>query len=304
MKRKIIIFGYGYTGVKLYRKLENNEAYSVIGFADNSSYKQGMYVDNQKVRSMDDLIKLKEHADFGVVIAAKEWYIIGQQLEERDIRIEGIFIDEEILPYEVMDFEKLDLTNEIKLYAGDICDDVHMKDKNLYGLSITKADKKHILHDITYNYPLPDNCIASYQAEDVLEHISLEKVIPVINEIYRILKPGAIFRICLPDYYSPYLKKVSMMDAEGNILYDPTGGGTYGNGGVQNGGHLWFPDYYRVKDILSKSLFQKYDFLCYYTDDGKLIKKEINFEKGYICRIPQNNLDNGMIYSIVVDCIK
>lgn len=302
MKRKIIIFGYGYTGVKLYRKLENNEAYSVIGFADNSLYKQGMYVDNQKVRSMDDLIKLKEHADFGVIIAAKEWYIIGQQLEERDIRIEGIFIDEEILPYEVMDFEKLDLTSEIKLYAGDICDDVHMKDKNLYGLSITKADKKHILHDITYNYPLPDNCIASYQAEDVLEHIALEKVIPVINEIYRILKPGAIFRICLPDYYSPYLKKVSMMDINGNIIYDPTGGGVYGKNGVENGGHMWFPNYHKVKEILKQTKFKKIEFVCYHMMDETLCMKDIDFSKGFIRRVTLGEKQN--IYSMVIDCYK
>lgn len=32
----IIIFGYGYTEVKLHRKLENDKAYNVIGFVDNS----------------------------------------------------------------------------------------------------------------------------------------------------------------------------------------------------------------------------------------------------------------------------
>lgn len=36
---KIVIFGYGIEGVKLYRELLNNEKYQVIGFADNSRYK-------------------------------------------------------------------------------------------------------------------------------------------------------------------------------------------------------------------------------------------------------------------------
>lgn len=65
-----------------------------------------MYVDIQKIRSMDDLMKLKEHTDFGVIIVAKEWYIIGQQLERIDIKIGGIYIDEVIQSDEVMNFEQ------------------------------------------------------------------------------------------------------------------------------------------------------------------------------------------------------
>ena len=82
---------------------------------------------------------------------------------------------------------------------------MHMSEPNLYGLSINKADSKHILHDITNHYPLPDNSIYSYQAEDVLEHIAFEKLVDTINEIYRILHEGGLLRICLPDYYSAYL---------------------------------------------------------------------------------------------------
>ena len=120
-----------------------------------------------------------------------------------------------------MTFERLDLSKQITLYAGDICDEEHLKNPNLYGLSIHKADKRHILADITNEYPLPDNSIYSYQAEDVLEHIEPQKLVDTINEIYRILGDG-VFRICLPDYNSPYLKNISMKSKEGRILFDPT----------------------------------------------------------------------------------
>jgi predicted SAM-dependent methyltransferase len=50
--------------------------------------------------------------------------------------------------------------------------------------------------------PLQDNCVESYQAEDVFEHIDYDKLPEVINEIYRVLKPGGYFRLSVPDYGS------------------------------------------------------------------------------------------------------
>jgi hypothetical protein len=298
----VFIWGYGFEGVKVYRELKNNNIYKILGFADNAVCKQGMYVDGTKIKSLEDLIKLKYDKEFSVIIASNKYYIIGKQLEENDIRIEGIYLNGKILPYEVMDFCKLDLNKKISLYAGDICDDVHMSINNLYGLSINKADSRHIYHDITIPYPLPDNCIESYQAEDVLEHIFINKIIPTINEIYRILKVGGIFRMCLPDYYSSWLRSISMLDDKGNILYDPTGGGIYGEKGVENGGHVWFPNYDNVKEILKQTKFNKIDFMCYRTEDNELHMKDIDFSKGYVNRIFQK--ENKDIYSMVIDCYK
>ena len=113
---------------------------------------------------------------FSVIIAANRWFEIGEQLEKRDITIGGVYADGEIIKYDRMDFGRLDLTKEINLYAGDICDEVHFSDPNLFGLSINKADSRHILHNITDKYPLPDESISSYQAEDVLEHIEFAQL--------------------------------------------------------------------------------------------------------------------------------
>ena len=217
MKSQIIIFGYGFEGVKLYRELANHKKYEIIGFADNSPYKQHKSVGEYTILSVSDLINLKSEKDFSVIIAANKWFVIGEELEKHHIKIEGIYRNGEICKYDRMYFERLDLSKKIVLYAGDIADDMHMSEPNLYGLSINKADSKHILHDITNHYPLPDNSIYSYQAEDVLEHIAFEKLVDTINEIYRILHEGGLLRICLPDYYSAYLRDISMRDEDGNI---------------------------------------------------------------------------------------
>jgi SAM-dependent methyltransferase len=298
----VIIWGYCSDGAILYRKLKKNDAYKILGFADNAICKQGKYVDGVKIKTLDDVIELNREMELSVIIVSRKWYVIGQQLEENGINIEGVYLEGKIVPYNVAGFDKLNFSRGVSLYAGDICDEEHMKIENLYGLSINKADAKHILHDITVPYPLPDNCIDSYQAEDVLEHISLDKIISTINEIYRVLKQGALFRICLPDYYSPWLRSVSMLDDNGDILYDPTGGGTYGENGVENGGHVWFPNYDNVKELLKQTKFNKNEFMCYRTVDGELHMKDIDFSKGYVKRVYQKK--NDEIYSIVIDCYK
>lgn len=279
---KIVIFGYGFKGVQLLRKLSDNNEYEVIAFADNSVYKQGNYAGEYPILSMDDLVTMKISIDFSVIIAANRWFEIGEQLEKRDITIGGVYADGEIIKYDRMDFGRLDLTKEINLYAGDICDEVHFSDPNLFGLSINKADSRHILHNITDKYPLPDESISSYQAEDVLEHIEFAQLTDAINEIYRILKKDGLFRICLPDYFSPYLKNISMTNKNGDIVFDPTGGGVYEENGVSGGGHVWFPNYLLVDDLLKGTLFHRIDFRCYHTENGEVLKKEIDFSKGYI----------------------
>lgn len=301
---KVIIFGYGMDGVSLYRELVNCAKYEFIGFADNSIYKQNNTVGKYKIYSINDLVSLKSRIDFSVIIAAKSWYIIGEELEKQGIRIEGIYIGGKIAKYDRMCFERLDISQKIELYAGDITDEIHMSNPYLYGLSIVKADAKHILHDITNRYPLPDNSIYSYQAEDVLEHIEFEKLIDVINEIYRVLRKDGLFRISLPDYNSTYLSDISMRDRAGKIIFDPTGGGTFGANGAGKVGHVWFPTYTIVRELLEKTMFDRIEFLCYHTQEGKVVQKDIDLSKGYVIRLPKENEIDKPVYSMVIDCYK
>ena len=188
--------------------------------------------------------------------------------------------------------------DKIQLYAGDLANRTQWN-PNLVGLVLHRGDKHSICHDITLPYPLPDNCVYSYQSEDVFEHIEFGKMHSVLEEIYRILKPGGLLRISVPDYKHGALIERSVLE-DGKIVFDPMGGGTYESGYVCGGGHVWFPTYEKVKALLEESSFTQYDFLHYYDENGTLIIKEIDYSKGYIERTPEH-LGDGSVVSIVVD---
>lgn len=74
-----------------------------------------------------------------------------------------------------------------------------------------------------------------------------------------------------------------------------------------NGGHLWFPTYVKVKELLEKTDFIHYTFLHYYDENGTGITNKIDYSKGFVRRTPDNDdrvKDPYRPMSIVVDCIK
>jgi predicted O-methyltransferase YrrM/predicted SAM-dependent methyltransferase len=193
--------------------------------------------------------------------------------------------------------------DKINLYAGDITKSIEYT--NLVGLSITKNDHKHIKHNILDKLPIPDNSIDSYQAEDVFEHIPINQLPDVINEIYRVLKNGAHFRLSIPDYRSDILINRSELDKFGNVVFDPGGGGT-----KENPGHLWYPKYEIVKELIEKTKFAENGeviFYHYYDEKGQPVTNQINHTKGFVKRTPDHDIRVQKPYrplSIVVDLIK
>jgi SAM-dependent methyltransferase len=204
-------------------------------------------------------------------------------------------------------FEKIKDRDFIFLYAGDIPFRKEYKIKGLVGLSIKRANYQTILHDICKPYPLPDNSIDAYQSEDVFEHIEYDQLPAALNEIYRILKPGGYLRISIPDYRFDLYCSRSVKDYNGNIVFDPDGGGSFVDGKVCDGGHLWFPTYESTLALVQQTKFTKYNFLHYYDADGTPVLKDIDYSKGFVQRTPDN--DNRATnprrpMSIVVDLVK
>jgi predicted SAM-dependent methyltransferase len=56
-----------------------------------------------------------------------------------------------------------------------------------------------VVHDITTPLPFDDNMFDHVYSEDVLEHIPQEKKVFIINEIWRILKPGGLMEHRVPN---------------------------------------------------------------------------------------------------------
>lgn len=278
--KKILIWGVTYTADLAFQML--CKTYNIMGFYDNDMDKQGKIYHNLKVFTLDELIRRKE---FEILIAVPRYKaVIEKQCYDLKLKVMGIFREDRIEMYKPLHFEDLIGRDRIELYAGDVPTTEFYKDK--VGLSICQANDRHIYHNILDPYPLPDNSVDSYVAEDVLEHLPYDSLINVINEIHRVLKWGGVFRLALPDYRNDIMDMRSLKDEKGDILFDPNGGGSYKNGKVIKGGHLWFPKYETVKSLIENSLFAKYEFLHYYNIDGSSITNSIDYSIGYIQRTP------------------
>jgi SAM-dependent methyltransferase len=198
--------------------------------------------------------------------------------------------------------------DKIYLYAGDV-----PKNPNYgryVGLSLTQNNHNHVLQDVTHFIPLPDDSVEIYQSEDVFEHIEYDQLIFVINEAYRILKPNGLLRISVPDYRCDVLYARSIKDDQGNLLFDPGGGGYYQDGKVLGGGHVWFPTIEQVKSLCEATAFGRngrIEYLHYYDSNGVSITHRIDYRKGYIKRTPDHDdrvKNPYRVMSIVVDLYK
>ena len=220
-----------------------------------------------------------------------------------------------------MKFSDIENNNKIFLYAGEnfyekwdeyksktnlnwigIWKDMgsDIKTQNL-GLISTKnpAEKYNIKHDLTKKHNIPDNCVDIYQSEDVFEHIEYDLLENTINDIFRILKPGGLLRISIPDYNQKSMIERCIKNKNGEIIFDPSGGGKYENGKVIDGGHVWFPTIDNVKILLEKTNFKNINYLSYYKNNNHY-HAEIDFNLGYIKRSPKFSSK----HSIIIDLYK
>lgn len=196
-----------------------------------------------------------------------------------------------------------------KLYAGDLFPDLHQFTTHV-GLTINKPNHRNIAHDIRHPMPVRADTILAYQAEDVFEHVPYDDIAPILEDIYRVLKPGGLFRLSVPDYRCDILRARSMLNENGEIVFDPGGGGRYEDGNIVAGGHVWFPTYETVRALLDRSSFASKGivrFLHYVSPDGISVMRPIDYTQGFVKRTPDNDLrvaNPRRVMSIVVDAWK
>ena len=146
-------------------------------------------------------------------------------------------------------------------------------------------------HDIEKPFPIPDNSVDRVHSEDCFEHIEISKYPSILKEIYRILKPGGLFRLAVPDYMNP---KDRFCIEKG---YDP-----------RNDLHITITTYELLKPILEASQF-KVEFLHYWKDESQFVMNDVDYSKGYVKRTPDNDSRNTqddplLVTSIVCDLTK
>lgn len=179
-----------------------------------------------------------------------------------------------------------------------------------YGLHLGPPSKRNLVHDVSVPLPIADNTIDSFMAEDVLEYPPYEALPAILNEIYRVLKPGGLFRMSVPDFRNPLYVARSVKAADGTILFDPVGGGRFVDGQVVDGGITWFPVHESVKAAFDASRFGRdgrVEFLHYTDAKGVSVLKEIDHSLGPIRRTPDFDpraRNPRRSLSIVVDAFK
>jgi len=188
---------------------------------------------------------------------------------------------------------------------------------NFIGLALRPAHDREIQHNLTAPLPFADNSIAKIQAQDVLEHVAFEKAVCILDEVYRVLRPGGTFRLSVPDYRSPVLKRRSIYDARGRVIGDLMMGATSyldqatGDARVrfseEGDAHLWFPRYELITHLVLKSEIRKSAIHFYqgFIDDHTYLCEPVPENEMFVQRAaPHDRRAGGAPTSIIADFVK
>ena len=128
-----------------------------------------------------------------------------------------------------------------------------------------------VKHDLTKPIPLPSGSVMRIHTEDFLEHITVDEIKALLVECYRLLAPGGVMRIGVPDYNNP--KDRSYLQRGYDRRYP---------------GHVTLTNYELMKDIIESSPFSRYEFYHYW-DGGAYVDHPMDYSLGMIRRTPENH---------------
>lgn len=205
------------------------------------------------------------------------------------------------------------------LYLGSLGVDEHQyKCGKFVGLSLSPKHDREIRADLRERLPFMDNTATGAQAQDVLEHLEFSKVHFVLDEVFRVLKPGGLFRLSVPDYRAPLLRRRSLYNHRGEVIADLMMGGqpfydkerhlaavAFSNGGEA---HLWFPIYEKILELIVVSKMrccQKIEFHHVWRSDAEYVCKPFDVGDMVVTRCPPGDRRaEGKPLSIIIDFIK
>ena len=206
-----------------------------------------------------------------------------------------------------------------KVYFGSLpVDEYQYRESDFIGLALNPSHERELKHDLHDPLPFEDESVEKLHAQDVLEHLKIDKIPSVLDEIYRVLTQGGVFRLSVPDYRSPLLKKRSVYDHQGRVIGDMMMGANIHYDGLslaakakfsQNGdAHVWFPSYELINELILRSglrFCRKIDFWHYIHFDGTSVVKDFPDLDMPVKRCPpRDNRSAGKPISIIVDFTK
>jgi predicted SAM-dependent methyltransferase len=127
-----------------------------------------------------------------------------------------------------------------------------------------------LLGDIVSGLPVADGTVQGAYASHVLEHLSYEEFWIALRNTYKMLAPGGIFRLVVPDLESRarlYCDELSRGRADSNSMFlrltylgvsqRPRNIFSRLRASLGNSAHLWMWDYCAIEEALQKSGFVK-----------------------------------------------
>jgi len=159
-------------------------------------------------------------------------------------------------------------------------------------LDVINYDHVDFICDARQLNMIADQSVSEIYACHVLEHVERNEVANIIQEWCRVLEPGGVIRIAVPDFESivdEYLENKDLTRFQG-LLY---GGQTYD----YNFHHVVF-DYTQMKYLLENAGFhdvRKYDWRKFLPEDYD------DYSRSYL---PHMDFENGRLMSLNVIAIK
>lgn len=204
------------------------------------------------------------------------------------------------------------------VYFGNLFpDEPQYKSDKFIGLALDVRFDKDVLHDARSPMKFEDDSVPGFQSQDVFEHIEFSKIPSILDDIYRCLKPGGLFRLSLPDYRSPVLSRRSAYNFRGEVILDVAMGGSLAashNGEIvaklpsDGSAHLWHPKIEDIYNVIVKSNIRKCSkilFHHYWKSSFDYVADEFDQTQMPVSRTPPKDMRaGGGPISIVVDFIK
>lgn len=205
------------------------------------------------------------------------------------------------------------------LYYGNlgVCERQYAE-LDVLGLALYPRHEREMEHDACKPLPFAAASINRIQSQDVFEHIAKEHIPGILDEIYRVLRPGGVFRLSVPDYRSPLLKKRSVYDSHGSVIadlmmgagvsYDAASASVLVEFGRDGNAHLWFPTWEQMHELVACSRISRCSEIRFYHgfEDDEHFRCEPFPDLGMpVNRAPPFDMRaHGAPISIIVDFIK
>lgn len=152
--------------------------------------------------------------------------------------------------------------------------DGHPEYAGYVSVDIEPGQHLHVVHDLRQPIPLPDGSVDRMHTEDFLHYLSREDMASMLRECYRLLRPGGLLRISLPDYAHP---KDRIFLAQGSDPRHPR--------------HLVLTDRRVLEDMLRQSPFTSWTF-HHFWQDGMFVERPFDAALGTIQRTPEHDPRN------------